>query len=371
MNPRYKKLIPLILICVGALWTRGALSQTADSALDWREFKSADGGFSAKFPGSPKFDNPELKIGPVAVQRHHYSLRLGELLFEVDYIDLPAGSDPDGAIEGGIRNIINGLGARGATVLSEGKVTLGHCTGREVLLTTLQPGTARRGLSQTLIVCSGLRFFDVVFEAAADTKPNREIGRAFLDSFSVIGGCSSMIAPADAPSSNENEEIIEGTTDSASGWRVIESNELGVRVMVPGAVRHVSRKAQANPFPLIHHTYIYSNEGSVYSAEVVGEYPEGWRTTPSSYQTAIDVTLYAVRKNFGAIGFEINPVRDLRLGPNPGREFSMLNQQRGSHGRLQIYVTPKRTYIFTAFTRSDSPLTQVSQFFSSVRISPK
>jgi hypothetical protein len=365
-----KQLSSLIFICVVALgWTRSAIAQT--SALDWRELKSADGGFTIKFPGSPKFETPDLKIGPVAVKRHLNSLQLGQLTFEVDYIDLPAGTDPDGAIEGGVRNIINSFTARGATVLADESVTHGNCTGREVVLATVQPGTTRRGLTQTLIFCSGLRFYDMVFEAPSDTPTNREIGRTFLDSFSVNGGCSSLIAPADAPSNDQNEELVEGTNDAASGWRSFESNELGMRVIMPGTVRHVSRKAQQDPFPLTHHTYIYSKEGSVYSAEVLGDYPEGWHPTPSSYQTAIDVTLYAVKKNFATIGFEINPVRDLRLGTNPGREFSMINQERGLHGRLQIYVTPKRTYIFIAYTRSDSPLTQVSQFFSSIRVSPK
>src|SRR3954464_14674578 len=113
-----KQLRPLILICVVALgWTRSAIAQTG--TLDWREFKSADGGFTIKFPGSPRFETPDLKIGPVVVKRHLYSLRLGELMLEIDYIDLPAGTDPDSAIEGGIRNIINSFTARGATVLAD------------------------------------------------------------------------------------------------------------------------------------------------------------------------------------------------------------------------------------------------------------
>jgi hypothetical protein len=81
--------------------------------------------------------------------------------------------------------------------------------------------------------------------------------------------------------------------------------------------------------------------------------------------------LYALKKNLGAIGFEITPVRELKLATNPGREFSLINPTGGSHGRTQIYVTAKRIYLFMAFTRSDNPLTQISQFFSSVRISPK
>ena len=368
-----RKLQPLVLaLIVGFCWTGQAVSQTAgQNGLDWREINAGEGGFTIKLPGTPKFDTPDLKIGPLVVKRHLYSLRVGELSFEIDYIDLPAGSDPDGAIEGGVRNIINGLTARGATVLGNETVTHGRCTGHEILLSTAQSGTSKRGFIDTVIICSGLRFYNLMFETVSDTKTNREIGRTFLDSFSVNGGCTSLIAPADAPPTNKNEETVEGTPDSASGWRIIENNELGIRVLMPGAVRHISSKSQSDPFPLFHNTYIYSNDASVYSAEVFSDYPEGWHPTPASYQTAIDLALYSVRRSFSAAGFEINPVRDLRLGTNPGREYSMISQQRGSHGRLQIYVTARRTYIFIGFTRSDSPLTQVSQFFSSIRISPK
>ena len=338
--------------------------------LDWREVNSTEGGFSIKFPGAPKIEAPDLNRGPVVIKRHLYSLRLEGLSFQISFIDLPAGSDPDGALEGGIRSLINYGNARGATVVSAEPVTKGNCTGREVILSTVQAGGKADGLVDARIFFSGLRFYNLTFEAFSDTKTNREVGTTFLDSFSVTGGCSALIAPSDAPET-KNEETLEGTVDQATSWRIIERNELGIRVLMPGAVRHIYGKSQSEPFPITHHTFLYSIEGSVYSAEVFGDYPPGWHTTEASYQTSLDVALYSLKKNFGAVGFEITPGRDLRLATNPGREFSLINQTRGLHGRAQIYVTPTRIYMLVAFTRSDSSLTQVSQFFSSVRISPK
>lgn len=359
----------LILVLSGVLcFTASAVSQTP---LNWRDFKADEGGFSIKFPGAPKIEAPVVKVGPMTLTRHAYSVMAGDSSFEIDYMDIPAGSDPDAAMAGGISNMINSAIGRGSTVLSNEPVTHGNCTGREVKMTTSNPGTTKRGFIDTLVFASGLRLYTLIYAAPLDTESIRDVGRTFLDSFTVTGGCTSMIAPAEAPPASKSEEVVEGSPDPATGWRVIENSDLGVRVLMPGAARHVIEKQGTAELQLDHHTFLYSKEGSVYSAEVVGEYPAGWHNTPASYQTSIDLTLYALKKTMSTIGFEITPVRDLRLGTNPGREFSMISPSHGFHGRAQIYVTEKRVYVFCAFTRSDNPLTQISQYFSSIRISPR
>jgi hypothetical protein len=374
------KLNSLVLILLVTLaWAGSAVAQDPPRpvpfpktvALDWRDFKAEEGGFSVKFPGAPQFATPEVKVGPLTITRHTYSVLAGEHFFELDYADMPAGSDPDGALNGGVSNMINSAIGRGSTLLSNEPVTRGNCTGREVMLSILNPGTSKRGLVDSLVFMSGLRMYTLVYSSETDSKPNRDIARVFLDSFTVTGGCTTMIAPTDAPRPNKSEETVEGNPDPGTGWRIIESNDLGFRVLMPGTVRHVTQKQASVQLQLDHHTFIYSKEGAVYSAEVVGDYPAGWHTTPASYQTSIDITLYSTQKNMAAVGFEITPVRDLKLGTYPGREFSLINASRGSHGRLQIYVTAKRVYVFMAFTRSDNSLTQISQYFSSIRISPK
>jgi hypothetical protein len=369
---KYTKSSWFILTLVVALCPITTASQTtAPKPLDWHDFNAGDGGFSVKLPGTPKMDTPQFTIGSMTLTRHAYSVLAGNHSFEIDYMDLPAGSDPDGALEGGISNMINSAVARGASVLSQEAVSHGNCAAREVTLSTAEPGTSKRGFSDMLIIASGLRVFTVLYLSSADTKTTRDAGRTFIDSFTVTGGCTSMIAPVDAPRADKTEESLEGNPDPATGWRNIESGDLGVRMLMAGTVRHVIEKTRSAGVDLTHHTFLYSKEGSVYSGEVIGDYPPGWHTTPSSYQTTIDITLYSLRKNLGAIGFEITPVRDLRLGTNPGREFSLIDEARRLHGRMQIYVTLKRVYVFMAFTQSDNSLTQISQYFSSIRISPK
>ncbi|HYW74665.1 MAG TPA: hypothetical protein VE961_26810 [Pyrinomonadaceae bacterium] len=363
---------PLLhLILIAAFWSGSSAAQTpAAKPLDWRDFNAGDGGFTVKLPGTPKLSTPEFKVGPVTLATHAYSLQAGDYGFEIYYMDLPAGSDPDSAMEGGVSNMINSAIGRGATVISNETVNHGNCAAREVSMSTVQPGGGKHGFTDTLVLTSGMRMYTVVYGSLSDTTTTRDVGRTFINSFMINGGCTSMIAPGDAPNSNKTEESIEGNPDPATGWRIIESSDLGVRVLMPGSARHVVQK-ESTQLQLTHHTFVYSNEESVYSAEVIGNYPDGWHTTPASYQTSIDLTLYALKKNLGAVGFEITPVRDLRLGTNPGREFSLINPARGSHGRAQIYVTVNRIYVLMAFTRSENPLTQISQYFSSVRISPK
>ena len=339
--------------------------------LNWRDFKSADGGFSVQFPGTPKVDKSDLHLGPVTLTRHIHSLEIGNMSFDVEYTDLSPGSDPDASMEGGVSGLIRSMTAHGATVLTNETVTRGSCSGREVTLSIVNPGTVTRGFSDTQLFASGLRFFSIIFNAGSDTPAMREIGNTFLKSFTVTGGCTNLVAPVDAPPNKKSEETFEGKADPVSGWRIIESNDLGLRVLMPGTVRHIWDQPQVDPFPLTHHTFIYSNEGTVYSAEVIGDYPPGFRSTPATYQTAIDISLYALRRNLGVVGFEIQPIRDLRLATRPGREFSLINEKAGSHGRAQVYVTPTRIYIFSAFTPSQNALTQISQFYASIRISPK
>ena len=92
-----------------------AAAQTeAVRGLDWRDFKSEDGGFSIKFPGSPKVDKSDLHLGPVALTRHTHSLLIGDMSFDIDYMDLAPGSDPDAAMEGGVSGLIRSMTARGA-----------------------------------------------------------------------------------------------------------------------------------------------------------------------------------------------------------------------------------------------------------------
>ena len=181
-----------------------------------------------------------------------------------------------------------------------------------------------------------------------------------------------MIAPVEVPAKSKTSEDFHGAVDPVTGWLRVEDETLGISVLMPGPVRHENDQAQVKPFPLAHDTFINSKDGNVYSAEVMGEYPPGFHSSQTAYLTMLDLTLYGLKRNLGSIGFVFTPIRDLRVGQYPGREFELVSEKLGSRGRAQIYVTQKRVYIFIAFAHDQGvTLKLIDRFFGSIRILPK
>lgn len=342
----------------------------ATSSLDWREFKSEAGGFSIKFPGAPTIQELSLQKGPVTLTRHAHALSLEDFVFHVEYVDYPKGyNDPSLSMEGGISGFKHAIQNDGGSVLSESTLTRGNCEGREATFLFRPKRANHSEFSQGRIFVSGERFYLMMFATENDSPAAREVGRTFMDSFSVTGGCTSLIAPTAAPSGPAKVEVVEGSPDP-SGWRRINST-LGFSMLMPGAATHETEQSQVDPFPITHHTFIYESESSIFSLEVFGEYPRDFRSNEVHYQTALDLTLYTVKKNLEPAGFKIASLRELRLARFPGREFSLSHQDLGT-GRMQIYVTPTYIYVVIAVV-NNSPTAAgvVDRFFASLRISPK
>jgi hypothetical protein len=212
----------------------------------------------------------------------------------------------------------------------------------------------------------------MLFVSREDTPAARETGRIFVESLAIKGGCTRMVAPVEAPPQTTTSEDFQGVIDPVTGWLRVENEELGINVLMPGAVRHETDQPQVKPFPLTHHTFINSKDGNVYSAEVLGDYPPGFHSGQTSYQTVIDLTLYSLKKNLAPAGFVLTPLRDLRVARFPGREFSLVSEKLGSRGRAQVYVTPKHVYIFIAFAHDQGvTLKLLERFFGSIRVLPK
>jgi hypothetical protein len=281
-------------------------------------------------------------------------------------------ADTDLTMEGGISGLIRSSTARGATVITNEKIVSGSCEGREATLVLTNQAPRKPGFEQARIFNSGSRYYFMVFVGREDNETTREIGRTFLDSFAITGGCNNLTAPVEEPAAAKTSETVEGVIDAETGWRNIESRDLGFKVLMPGAVRHDTEQGQVKPFPITHHTYIYSGGGSVYSAEVFSEYPPGFRQTQVAYQTTLDLTLYALKKNLEPEGFVLTPLRDLKVGVFPGREFLLASEKANAYGRVQLYVTSKRTYVFIAFAHNQGVAVKLlNTFFGSIRVSSR
>ncbi len=356
-----------------ALWTSSNSQTTTGSPMEWREFSSEAGGFSVKLPGTPKVNQSPFEKGPLTFTRFAHTLEVGHFSFEVDYMDTPAGyGDVDLSLEGGISGLIRSMTAQGGTLLTKETVVRGTCEGRDATLLVRDPGSLKTGFGQGRIFNSDRRYYFMVFVSREDTPAARETGRIFVESLAIKGGCTRMVAPVEAPPQTTTSEDFQGVIDPVTGWLRVENEELGINVLMPGAVRHETDQPQVKPFPLTHHTFINSKDGNVYSAEVFGDYPPGFHSGQTSYQTVIDLTLYSLKKNLEPAGFVLTPLRDLRVARFPGREFSLVSEKLGSRGRAQVYVTPKHVYIFIAFAHDQGvTLKLLDRFFGSIRVLPK
>jgi hypothetical protein len=77
---------PLRLRAAAILAALGLLACSHE--LDWREIRSAEGGFTALVPGKPRYETRTLSGG--AVTMHLWSVQAGNSLFGVGYADYPA-----------------------------------------------------------------------------------------------------------------------------------------------------------------------------------------------------------------------------------------------------------------------------------------
>lgn len=72
-----------------------ALLLACSPALNWREFVSAEGQFSAVFPGKPKVSTREVFFGNTRVPMSMSVAGQGPALFAVGVATLPAGFEPE------------------------------------------------------------------------------------------------------------------------------------------------------------------------------------------------------------------------------------------------------------------------------------
>lgn len=362
-------LFTLVALCAAAHVTHG---RQPAPVLNWRVFNSEAGGFSIKFPGAPKVNQFPMVKGPLTLTRYVHQMTVGDYELEIDYVDMPAGYDePELALEGSISGITRSFESEGGRVLSRGKVVRGTCEGLEATF-TLAPRAGRTGFSQARVFNSGQRYYFVVFVSRGDGAAARAAAGTFADSLDIKDGCKAPLIPTTAPATPPVRSVVEGTPDPSTGWRIIVSAEHGFSLLMPGPAQRESAQTQVQPFALFHHEFIYESDDVIYSAEVLGDYPLGFYSSPASYENLLDVTLVAIKRNLASLELTYGEPRKLSVGSYPGREYALTNDKTGMHGRIQTYSTPRRAYIFIALAQGPTPRgKEIERFFSSVRVSPK
>ena len=361
----------LLALCAAA---RAASGQQAAAEIEWREFRSEAGGFSVKLPSEPRVTPVPIVKGPFTFTRHAHTAAAGggAYEFEVNYIDLPAGFDePELSLEGGIVAFVRFAESSGGRVLTNTKVVRGTCEGRDATAST-PSGAGKSRFAQARVYNSGQRFYFALFSAREDTEAARAVGRAFIDSFDVKDGCKAPVAPTAAPTAPPVRGTVGGTRDPATGWRRIDVPDLGFSVLMPGPAQRETTHAQVQPFPLFHHEFAFEAADIIYTAEAVGDYPVGFYNNAASYENLLDVTLIVIKKTFGELDFAYGEPRKFSVGDYPAREYAIRSEKTGARGRMRLYATPRRAYIFIALAHGAAPRdAEMERFLSSIRVTPK
>lgn len=166
-------------------------SQTA-----WKEFKSAQGGFSIVVPGQPKEEvsTQDTKIGKLTTHYFDLETDLGHYL--VTYVDVPKPPTTPEDIKAALDNSRDRAVANGARLLIENDISVAGVVGRELLL-------EHNGLIlRTRSFFVNGRLYQIILVARPNTvfnsgKPSADpagytdlfqmVSKRFFDSFKVTG----------------------------------------------------------------------------------------------------------------------------------------------------------------------------------------
>lgn len=120
----------MMLLC-GSVIAQTQTAPPKDGASKWKEFNSAEGGFTVSFPGTPKTTVTDLdsNVGPVKTRL--FTLEVDDLAFFISYADSapPAPKERETTLD----KIRDRAVAR-HRLLSENSITVEGIVGRELLI---------------------------------------------------------------------------------------------------------------------------------------------------------------------------------------------------------------------------------------------
>ncbi len=149
----------------------------AGAALEWKEFRSADGNFVVLLPGAPeaKQSTPEGRTN------RRFTVDLGGSVFIVDYSDYKpdqfAGVNPTIVLDRGQQGLLEGV--NGKVRKTRSKTVAGY-PGREVVF-----DTPDKNAGKIRMFLVNARLYQILFLGPEGEETKPEI-RTFLDSFHLI-----------------------------------------------------------------------------------------------------------------------------------------------------------------------------------------
>lgn len=360
----YKTFLILFLFFSTFVVTFG---QDPSPSSEGYELKSSEGSFSIKFPSKPNNSTSNLKIANTELQLHSYDVNEQGKSFGVIYVDFPASfpaENKDVFFDGAISNLERQIASSGGKITAQDAINYKGCKGREI-----KGVSSNIALLQGRIFSSGQRFYLLLCLFYSKSPNMEESADKFFNSFEIIGGCLAGVAAVEVPSEPILESTIEGVDDPETKWKKLSTKKDSFSVLMPSATRLREEKIQINPFPL----YVKSYESSIKDKDidieckvlVTGDYPEDLYSDDSRRQVALDVAYNSLKRILEKEESKIEFVRNLKIEKFPGREYVYSLKNR--NGRLQIFVTTKKVYVFIAISDSNNN-PDFDKFFKSIRL---
>lgn len=362
----YKHLITLVFILSFSVLAFGQDAKE-NNLTQWYQLKSEEGGFSIKFPTKPNYEPGSFKIANIEIPTYSYSYELNKdgVAVGITYANFPAGfaGDNESSFIGAVSNVSRGITSRGGKIISQKIIDYKGCEGREIIASS--PTFAR---FQGRIFISGQRFYIIICVLASKSPNTEEIATNFFNSLEIFDNCSGGVAPVEVPTEDVVEFSLEGIEDTKTKWRKLSVVKDSFSILMPATIKVTEETIQLKPFPISLHTYTSFIGNLDCKVIVQGEYPDGLYKEEKTYQLALDITYNSFKKASEEENSKIEFIRNLKVDKFPGREYSYIS--KGRVGKMQMFATSKRLYIFIMF-RDTNNATEFDRFFNSVRISVK
>jgi hypothetical protein len=160
--------------------------------------------------------------------------------------------------------------------------------------------------------------------------------------------------------SNTSRANSSSSSDPASSWARLDSEEGGFSILLPKLVTDQTETKQSVNGPYTTHLFIVNTTKGVFLV--------GWVDYDPSFNFSVQSELEANRDNFvkGVKATLLNTTR-IALDGNPGLEFT--SETQNMFYKSRVYIIGRRPLLLIAGTNSgmdDSP--NVARFFSSFKI---
>lgn len=347
-----------------------SFSVTGKCELKWYDFRSSEGGFTAKFPLKPRATS--LPIDP---ERPDFVRNLIELTtnqarhYEINYMGWEGSLDSvELAKIDSLTTLIDSFKNAGGEMLTREDLKRGGCQGEQTTLRVINPVTSKPALLKAQILSSYKTIYLVFFVGNSASADEGKLADEFLNSFVLAGDCRSIFQAKPVAS---NEPMVPATLDIDTGWQRIVSPH-GISFMMPAVPRLESESRHSTSGILFQHVYFLVNEDHTFTIELI----ETGRKPSEISRDDMQRDLESFAKDFtfelARSGITASEGRSIAVGALIGKEFVLASDRNGFTGRARLIMAQGKLIRFTVLVPATTEgRANMTRFIDSLKIDLK